>query len=50
MAEEVRKLVSDPEYRDRLRQAGLENVRSRFQTSRMMDEYVALYRELACQS
>lgn len=50
MAEEVRGLASDPEYRDRLRQAGLENVRSRFQTSRMMDEYVALYRELACQS
>ena len=35
---------------NRLRQRGFENVRSRFQTSRMMDEYVSLYRELACQS
>jgi glycosyltransferase involved in cell wall biosynthesis len=50
MAEEIRKLDADPQYRDRLRQSGLENVRSRFQTSRMMDEYVSLYRELACQS
>jgi glycosyltransferase involved in cell wall biosynthesis len=50
MAEDIRRLLSDTDYRNRLRQAGLENVRSRFQTARMMDDYVALYTELACQS
>jgi len=50
MAEEIRKLVADSGYRDVMRQRGFENVRSRFQTSRMMDEYVALYKELACQN
>jgi glycosyltransferase involved in cell wall biosynthesis len=46
----IRKIVDDREYRERLRQRGFENVRARFQTTRMMDEYVSLYRELACQS
>ena len=50
MAAAVRRLAIDPEYREQLRQRGFENIRSRFQVSRMMDEYVALYRELACQS
>lgn len=50
MAEEIRKLAADSEYRNEMRQRGFENVRSRFQTSRMMGEYVALYKELACQN
>lgn len=50
MAEEIRRLAGDRQYRERMRQSGFENVRSRFQTSRMMNEYVSLYRELACQS
>jgi glycosyltransferase involved in cell wall biosynthesis len=49
MAESVVRLATDNEYRDRIRLRGFENVRLRFQTSRMMDEYVSLYRELACQ-
>jgi len=49
MAESVVKLATNQEYCDRIRQRGFENVRSRFQTSRMMGEYVSLYRELAFQ-
>ena len=48
MAACVHQLATDEEYREQMRQRGLENVRSRFQTSRMMAEYVSLYRELAC--
>ena len=47
MAEAIRKLATDPEYREQMQRRGLENVRSRFQTSRMMEEYVALYSELS---
>lgn len=47
MAASILKILEDGKYRDCLRKQGLENIRSRFQTSRMMDEYVALYRELA---
>jgi glycosyltransferase involved in cell wall biosynthesis len=50
MAESIVKLAVDKEYREILQRSGFENVRSRFQTSRMMNEYVLLYRELACQS
>jgi len=50
MAESIVRLATDEEYRDRLRQRGFENIRARFQTSRMMDQYVRLYRELVCQS
>ena len=50
MADSIRRLATDPEYRQELRRRGLENVRSRFQTARMMDDYVSLYQELACQS
>lgn len=50
MAEAVCRLAADPEFREGLRQRGLENVRSRFQTARMMQEYVSLYRDIACQS
>ena len=50
MAQEIRRLATDRKYREQLGQQGLENVLSRFQTSRMMSEYVSLYREVACQS
>ena len=50
MAESIRRLATDPEYREQMRQSGFQNVRSRFQTSRMISEYVSLYRELVCQS
>lgn len=47
MADAIRRLVRDREFRDELRQSGLINVRTRFQTSRMMGEYVSLYSALA---
>jgi glycosyltransferase involved in cell wall biosynthesis len=47
MAESIAKL--DREYREQMRQRGFENVHSRFQTSRMIGEYVSLYGELVCQ-
>jgi glycosyltransferase involved in cell wall biosynthesis len=47
MAASILRLHNDEEYRDHMRQLGFENIRSRFQTSRMMNEYVALYGELA---
>lgn len=50
MAESIRRLATDGEFREQMRQQGLANVQSRFQTSRMMDEYTALYQELAAQS
>lgn len=50
MTEAIRRIAVDREFREQLRQRGFENIRSRFQASRMMDEYVSLYRELACQS
>lgn len=50
MAEQVRRLAFDEQYRERVRRNGLENVRLRFETSRMMGEYVEVYREIACQS
>lgn len=46
MAESLLKLANDPEYRARLQRLGFENVRSRFQTARMIGDYVALYQEL----
>ena len=46
MAASILRLHTDEEYRDHMRQLGFENVRSRFKTSRMMDEYLSLYREL----
>jgi glycosyltransferase involved in cell wall biosynthesis len=45
MAASLLKIANDDSYREQLRQLGFENVRARFQTSRMMDEYVALYSE-----
>jgi len=47
MAASILRLATDEEYRDRLRRLGFENVRSRFLTSRMMEDYVAVYREAA---
>jgi glycosyltransferase involved in cell wall biosynthesis len=47
MAKAVARLATDNEFREAVRRQGLENVRSRFQTSRMMDDYVALYRQVA---
>ena len=47
MAEWIRRLATNKECRVQMQRRGIENVRSRFQTSRMMDEYVLLYRELA---
>jgi glycosyltransferase involved in cell wall biosynthesis len=47
MAASILKLAADPEHRHHVQQLGFENVRSRFQTSRMMDEYLSLYRGLA---
>lgn len=46
MADAIRKLASDREFREQLRQSGFVNVRTRFQTARMMGEYLTLYREL----
>ncbi len=46
MAASILRVATDEEYRNRLRQLGIENVRTRFQTSRMMKEYVALYQEI----
>jgi glycosyltransferase involved in cell wall biosynthesis len=48
MADSIRRLVCDANYREQMRERGLENVRTRFQTGRMMEAYVSLYRELAC--
>jgi len=45
MAEMIVRLARDREFRDAVRQRGFENVQSRFQTSRMMDDYIALYQK-----
>jgi glycosyltransferase involved in cell wall biosynthesis len=49
MADAIRKLASDQEFREQLRQTGFVNVLTRFQTARMICEYVSLYSELANQ-
>jgi glycosyltransferase involved in cell wall biosynthesis len=49
MADAIRRLARDQEFREQLRQSGFVNVHSRFQTARMMSEYVSLYSELAGQ-
>lgn len=50
MAASIARLAMDAEYRGRMVQLGFENVHARFTAARMIDQYVALYRELACQS
>jgi glycosyltransferase involved in cell wall biosynthesis len=47
MAEMIVSLVNDREFRGAMQQRGFENVRWRFQISRMMDDYIALYQEIA---
>jgi glycosyltransferase involved in cell wall biosynthesis len=47
MAESIINLAGQPELREGMRLRGVENVRSRFQTARMMDDYIALYRRVA---
>ena len=47
MADAIRRLASDHEFREQMRQSGFVNVRTKFQTSRMIGEYLSLYRELA---
>lgn len=48
MAASIRRLATDSAQREEIRRRGLENVRSGFQTARMMEQYVSLYRELTC--
>lgn len=47
MAASILRLAADEGYRNQMKQLGFDNVHSRFQTSRMMEQYLALYRELA---
>jgi glycosyltransferase involved in cell wall biosynthesis len=46
MAEAIRVLISNLGFREQLRQRAFENVRTRFETTRMIGEYASLYREL----
>lgn len=50
MAISIRRLALDSALRDDIRRRGLENVQSRFQFTRMMEQYLSLYRELVCQN
>jgi glycosyltransferase involved in cell wall biosynthesis len=50
MAKAVVRLATDTQFRETVRQRGLENVQSRFQTSRMMDDYLSLYGKLLGQA
>ena len=45
MAEAIRMTRIDQEFRNQVRQSGFVNVRTKFQTSRMIGEYMSLYRE-----
>jgi glycosyltransferase involved in cell wall biosynthesis len=45
MASSILRLVNDRSYRDCLVRLGFENVSTRFQTSRMMEQYLALYQD-----
>jgi glycosyltransferase involved in cell wall biosynthesis len=46
MAECIVRLAKDSSHRATVRDRGIENVKARFQTSRMIDEYLELYRAL----
>ena len=48
MAEAISRIADEPGHRDRMKERGFKNVRERFQTSRVISEYLALYEELAC--
>jgi L-malate glycosyltransferase len=43
----LRRLLSDPELRRQMGQAGYERVRSRFQQNQMHQKYLAMYRDLS---
>ena len=47
LAGAVRRLLADPGLCRLMRQRGLQNVRARFLTARMIRDYLALYRDLA---
>lgn len=46
MADAIRSLASNRDFREQIRQSGFVNVRTRFETSRMIGEYLSLYQEL----
>jgi glycosyltransferase involved in cell wall biosynthesis len=46
MADSIVRLAGDSGFRDELRCAGSKNALSRFQTSRMMDDYLSLYQRI----
>jgi glycosyltransferase involved in cell wall biosynthesis len=46
MADAVVRLAGDHDFRKQMRSRGLDNVRSRFQTARMIEAYLRLYGEL----
>jgi glycosyltransferase involved in cell wall biosynthesis len=48
MAQAIKRLATDTEFREEMRQAGFENTQSRFQISRMINQYISLYREVLC--
>jgi glycosyltransferase involved in cell wall biosynthesis len=48
MAEAMARIAANEAYREELRKRGFENAHTRFGMARMIDEYVSLYRELAC--
>jgi glycosyltransferase involved in cell wall biosynthesis len=47
MAASIQRLATDSAFREEICRRGLENVRSGFQTARMMEQYVYLYEQLA---
>ncbi len=50
MADSIARLAGDNQYAEQIRKRGLEVVHLRFQTSRMMDDYLALYQRLLPQN
>ena len=46
MAKSIVRLASDSALREQMMKRGFENVHSRFQTARMMDDYLSLYQKL----
>jgi glycosyltransferase involved in cell wall biosynthesis len=49
MADTILRLAGDDGFRQAMRQRGFENIRLRFQTSRMIDDYLAVYQRLTAQ-
>ena len=47
MATSIQRLAADSSLRDELQRRGFDNVKSRFGTARMMEQYVSLYHEAA---